>query len=231
MIEPDVLRKYLSLKLIPDIVDTCNQCRSWAKPLPANVASVSVAEEFNHQVEADIMNYKKEMIWHMICRCTRWHSSTHILGHDQQILLDAINDSWITTWGPMKELIIDGERGVVRPLLTAVYLTRRGIKLVTRAPNQHANHIERRGALLRDQLHKIDDQLAVEGIRDIPFKHRLAEATFAGNALITINGSTPYNNVTGRVPLMLPPINQPDAEDNHKSALRDWYGILIGSVK
>ena len=113
----------------------------------------------------------------------------------------------------MEELIIDGERGVVRPQLTAVYLTRKGIQLITRAPNQHANHIERRGALLRGQLHKIDDQLHAEGIRYIPFKHRLADAIFAGNCLITIDGSTPYNNVTGRVPLMLPPINQPDALD------------------
>ena len=106
----------------------------------------------------------------MIDRCTRWHAGCHITGHDQEPLLNAINDTWIATWGPLKELIIDGERGVVRPLLTTVYLTRKGIKLITRAPNQHANHIERRGALLRDQLHKIDDQLLAEGIKDIPIQ-------------------------------------------------------------
>ena len=41
---------------------------------------------------------------------------------------------------------------------------------------------------------------------DIPFYQRLSEATFAGNALTSINGSTPYNAVYGRTPVLLPPL-------------------------
>ena len=44
----------------------------------------------------------------------------------------------------------------------------------------------------------------------LPFKSILAEAVFCGNALLTVNGSSPYNAVYGRVPHILPSIDQVD---------------------
>ena len=44
-------------------------------------------------------------------------------------------------------------------------------------------------------------------------KYRLAEAVFCGNALITVNNMSPYNAVYGRVPHILPNINQPNEDD------------------
>ncbi len=67
---------------------------------------------------------------------------------------------------------------------------------------------------MRDTILRGEGQLKEEGI-ELPFKSVLAEATFCGNALLTINGSTPYNAVYGRVPSILPSIDQvvpPDAE-------------------
>ena len=49
---------------------------------------------------------------------------------------------------------------------------------------------------------------SIEGLLDIPFEYRLAEAVFAGNALVTVNNTTPYNAVYGRVPSLLPNMNQ-----------------------
>ena len=66
--------------------------------------------------------------------------------------------------------------------------------------------MERRGALLRDTVHRIESQLDVEGIV-IPFGQILSEAIFCGNALLTIRDSTPYNAVYGRVPRILPGID------------------------
>ena len=106
-----------------------------------------------------------------------------------------------------KELIVDGESGIVRSQLTREFLARKGITLVPKGKDQHARHIERRGALLRDTLHKLESQLQSEGIGDVPFLHVLSEAVFCGNAMISINGSTPYNAVYGRVPRLLPDIN------------------------
>ena len=61
--------------LVDDICDTCEVCRTWSKPLPASIASVEVSAIFNKQVEADLMFYKTFIIFHLICRCTRWHAS------------------------------------------------------------------------------------------------------------------------------------------------------------
>jgi hypothetical protein len=66
--------------------------------------------------------------------------------------------------------------------------------------------------LLRDAIHRMDAQLAAEGLNHIPFIQRLGEAGFCGNALLTINNTTPYNSVYGRVPRILPDINCPDAQ-------------------
>ena len=89
------------------------------------------------------------------------------------------------------------------------HLKSRGIQLITRAPSQHARYIERRGALLKDTLHRIDEGLVKEGLMMIPFPHRLSEGTFGGNATLSINRCTPYNAVYGRVPHLLPDINAP----------------------
>ena len=78
--------------------------------------------------------------------------------------------------------------------------------MTIRAPGQHARFIERRGALTRESLRKIDTQLDQEFI-DIPFPQRLSEAVFAGNALISINNAKPYQGLYGRVPNLLPDIN------------------------
>ena len=67
--------------------------------------------------------------------------------------------------------------------------------------------MERRGALLRDAIHRIQGQLD-EGILGIPLECVLAEATFCGNALITVGGNSLYNALYGRVPKMLPSIDQ-----------------------
>ena len=79
-------------------------------------------------------------------------------------------------------------------------LRKKTINVTIRAPGQHARSIERRGALLRESLHKIDTQLDQEQIHDIPFPQRLIEAVFAGNASISISNATPYQGLYGRVP-------------------------------
>ena len=50
-------------------------------------------------------------------------------------------------------------------------------------------------------------QLATENIV-IPIEQQVSEAVFAGNALLTVNNTTPYNAVYGRVPNLLPDVNQ-----------------------
>merc|ERR1712078_922176 len=210
-----VMRRFLErvgvpdeiLNLIPEICDTCKVCRMWAAPGPNNVCSVDIPDTFNKQVECDLLFIHKHIIFHMLDRCTRWHAGMLIPDKFEETLTNAIHLCWVGIHGPMKEFILDGESGIVVSELTNTYLRRHGIELRGRVKDQHARYVERRGALLRDTVHRIESQLEEEGIV-IPFGQILAEAIFCGNALLTIRDSTPYNAVYGRVPRILPGIDQ-----------------------
>ncbi|MCP4944206.1 MAG: hypothetical protein GY924_19800 [Planctomycetaceae bacterium] len=159
----------------------------------------------------------------MLDRSTRWHGATNVEKKDAGTLTEAISSSWLSIHGPMTELICDGEKAIASCAESADFFARRGIKLQIRAPGQHARLVERRQALLRDVLHRIDTQLFNDGLLSkVPFSQRLSEATFSGNALISINGATPYSAVYGRVPSILPDINSalPDGI-GHDAATRD----------
>lgn len=85
------------------------------------------------------------------------------------------------------------------------YLKRHGITIRLRAPGQHARMLERRGALVRHTMHTSEEQLRKEGIT-VTIRQLLAEAVFAGNALVSVGGVTPYNARLGRQPRILPDI-------------------------
>ena len=102
---------------------------------------------------------------------------------------------------------MDGELSLGEPESLS-YFNLRGIQRKIRAPSQHARYIERRGGLLREQMHLIESQLKESGIK-MPFKVILNEAVFAGNALLTNDGVSPYVAVYGRTPPMVPEINAP----------------------
>jgi hypothetical protein len=201
------------LDLIPEIVQTCQVCRTWAKPGPDHACSVEIPDKFNEQVECDLLFIEKHIIFHMMDRCTRWHAARLIPDKTEGTLMKAIDELWVSIHGSPKELITDGETGIVASEATNQYLHRKGIKLHQRAKDQHARYIERRGALLRDAIHRTQSQLQEEGLAGVLFETILAEAVFCGNAMLTVGGSTPYNAVYGRVPRILPSIDQVAAPD------------------
>ena len=127
--------------------------------------------------------------------------------------------SWCQIHGPMRELISDDERGIVESQETVEYCKGLGIQLKPRAVGQQIPIVDRRGQALRDQLHRITSQCEQDDIYS-PLEHRLSEATFAGNALTSINGSTPYNAVYGRSPALLPEL-QVLNEDGEISPITD----------
>ena len=153
------------LELVPDIVDTCRECRRWQKPKEDTIATIKMSTKFNEHVEMGLMFYKNFIVCHFIDRATRWHAATMVESKEDTTLVQALLTCWVGTHGPMTELIVDGERGVGNSHTFTNELKARGIKLHIRAPNQHARYIERRGALLRHALHVIEDQLKREGTR------------------------------------------------------------------
>ena len=70
--------------------------------------------------------------------------------------------------------------------------------------------IERRGAILRHTMHCVEEQASREGLL-IANVMLLSSSVFAGNAFISVGGSTPYQALYGRQPAMLPPL--PDSDN------------------
>ena len=190
------------IRLVPDIVSTCRECRAWAAPGPAPTPAIELTTKQNDQVEADLMFYKDLIVFHMIDRADRWHAGQLVSGKTWEILTEAIDTTWIQIFGPFTTLITDGETSLASGEADA-YFKRRGIQHRVRAPQQHARMIERRGALLRHAMHCAESQLEAEGVT-VTGKMLLAECIFAGNAMTSYNGATPFNARFGRQPALLP---------------------------
>ena len=208
---------------VPRVIDTCRSCCKWARPLPASVASVNVPTEFNQHVEGDLMFYHKYIIVHFICRTTRWRAAMEIQSKQWKDIVDAFNLVWLTQHGPPKGLLFDGEKAVGSDEALQFFKAN-GIHFHKRAKGQHCRYIERRTAILRHNLHTTDEQLMAEVILQfIPFPHRLSNCVFAGNALISVNGVTPYNAVYGRQPTMLPDLDSevPGGIHGHVQRVRE----------
>ena len=72
-----------------------------------------------------------------------WHAATLIPNKEDEILITAIDPAWVGIHGPPKELITDGESGIVVSHKTTEYLAHQGIKLHVRGKDQHARYMER----------------------------------------------------------------------------------------
>ena len=163
------------------------------------------------------MFYKQYMVSHEIDRCTRWHASCEIPDRFDHTLIDAIDVTWVSIHGPPETLVIDGETGLAQSAKAKAYFQRHTTQLKVRAPQQHARFIERRGAILRHQMHLIEEQCKRENLQ-ITFKQLLSESTFCGNALTFVGNSSPYNALYGRTPKCLPDV--PYTEDDMEASQR-----------
>ena len=159
---------------------------------------------FNLEVEGDLIfitHGSIHTVLHLVDRGTRWGFTCVLPNRTTEAILNGL-DRWVSIFGPMQVLIFDGETGLDDPAATQ-YFELKGITKRTSAPGQHVRICDRRTQVLRDTIHKISSQLSEEGIA-VPLSRVLAEATYAGNALTSIRGVSPYTAVLGRVPPLLP---------------------------
>ena len=194
------------LDLVPSIVDTCRVCQHWARPGTESKTSGRMVLGFNLEVEGDLMfcriNGQQRIVMVLVDRGVRWTCTAVIENKTTPCLLNALDAAWIAVFGPMSVLIWDGETGLDDDESTT-YFQLRGITKRTAAPNQHTRIADRKIAVLRDTVHKLNTQVTSDGV-NVPFVRIVAEATFALNALTSVNGMSPYTAVLGRVPAMLP---------------------------
>jgi hypothetical protein len=175
-----------AVKLLPEIIDTCRICRMWKRPTPKSATNTRLAEKFNDTVQWDILFYKKEMISHMLDEAIRWSSASVLPKKDAPALITAISRDWIRPFGGMRLLIADGETAMVSEQVSQ-FLDRTNVQLKAKAPGEHAQMVERHHEVLRQTLHRIEEQLKEEGIA-LPFEVVVNEAVLAKNALTTVGG-------------------------------------------
>ena len=197
----------VTLALLPAIIDTCRVCRLWARPGPRNITSVTLHTKFNDAVQFDLLFHGKHIIVHLVDSAIRWAVAEEVTNKDVDTILTAIVLRWITPFGPPLTFVCDGE-SALRTDAAARVFTQYGTSLSIRAKGQHANIVEKRNDLLRQQLLRVDTQLRDEGLLgEVPFPRRLGEAVLAGNVLLSINNGTPYQALYGRVPNVLPDVD------------------------
>jgi hypothetical protein len=202
-----------TLDMIPVVINSCPVCREWAAAGPEPVASLRLVVQINEEVEADIMFYKKLIVWNMVDRADRWHACHLLADKSAPSLQDAISQCWIKIWGPPTFLIIDGEGGA-HDEETVKWLQGQGCTVRRIAKGKKARIVEKRQHLFRESLHRAETQLIREGITCSP-DVLLAQCTFAGNALINVGGATPYQARVGRQPQFLPDILAPPEDADY----------------
>ena len=201
-----------AMRLIPEIVDTCRICRTWTRSAPNVRTTVRLSTRFNQTIQADLMFYADEtgqtpqdyIILHLVDECIRWTVAEELAGKDHNTILEAVTCRWIQQYGAPEMMIWDGETSISSDE-AKIWADRWNIELVIRPKDKKAWIAERHHEILRTQLHKTQSQLAADRIR-VPFKATLAESVLAKNALLSTGHGTPYVSLYGRVPRLLPQI-------------------------
>lgn len=191
-----------TLKIIKVVFDTCRICRCWARPTPKPIAPTRLATELNQAVQWDILFYRDYMISLIVDEATRFCTASVLPSKSAQDLIRSISRDWIRFFGAPNLIVADGEKGLDSEEAKQ-WLDRFHSEIKPKARGQHAQTVERHHELLRQTLHRVEDQLKEESIH-LPFDVVLAECMFVNNAMLTVGDATPYQAVFGRTPVMLP---------------------------
>ena len=109
--------------VVPQVVQACQVCRDWERLGSSNKLTYSLAELFNEEVQFDLLFYRSLLqptlggekgipICHVIDCCARWSACTMAQSKSTIDLLNCISTSWVTLFGDMKTLTMDGESGM-----------------------------------------------------------------------------------------------------------------------
>jgi hypothetical protein len=52
------------LDKIPQVIDTCRECRQWSRPAHETIPTLRMTTRFNEHVEADILFYREFAVFH-----------------------------------------------------------------------------------------------------------------------------------------------------------------------
>ena len=123
------------------------------------MATCDLPDKFNAEVQCDIMKVYNEQVFVMVDCCTRWSETVIVTGKGKDEVMRAL-DTWVHRHGAMKKLVFDGESSLRVATQMHDYYHKHTIEACPRAKGQQIAIVDRRIALLRDQLHLCLDQKA-----------------------------------------------------------------------
>ena len=150
---------------VAGVVQGCLVCREWKKPPLRNIASFRLTNNFNEEVQFDLLFYHSRMtggghqatpdtkvIVHLVCSCIRWSAGCVVPNKEEETLMTAISRIWISIYGPMETLVMDEETGM-RGRCVMDWAEANTVGLKYKAPRQKAWIVERHNELIRHGLH------------------------------------------------------------------------------
>ena len=120
-------------KVVAEVCDTCRECRAWTKPKPEVQPSLTVSTRVCQHGELDLMFYRDYIIFHIMDRCTRFHTGDEAKDKSEDTLIELYELTWCKHFGPFEILYVDGESGLTNKNARA-RLLRLGTTVQPRAP-------------------------------------------------------------------------------------------------
>ena len=136
------------------------------------------------------MFIETHIVCHLICEATRFSVAFEISDRSAASILKDMCTNWFRVFGP-PEMIVSDREGSLTSEEASLFGEHWNVLFKFKAKGSHAQVVERHHEILRDLLHKLVAQLRLESLI-VSFKHVLAEAVFAKNAMTSTGGYTAH---------------------------------------
>ncbi len=84
-----------AVDLIQTVCDTCPACRAWHQPGRRPIATSRVVNDFNQEVQFDLLFWKTHTVMHLMCALVRFSVVTITPAKDTTTVLTAISHYWL----------------------------------------------------------------------------------------------------------------------------------------
>ena len=173
-----------------------------APPGHRPMAKTRISTAFNQVMQADLLFGKDTIILHMIDGCIRFSMLAVVESKNAMDLCRAMRLWWFQIFQPPKVFIVD-QYGSLGSDDAEQFLAKYAVDRKPKPTDLHATMVERHNGLIRQLLHNIEGQSALEGL-PVTDEDIVSEAFYAKSNLLDIGGQHPITAVCGIHPSVLP---------------------------
>ena len=102
------------MKIIDEVVQACDVCRKYKKPVPRPIVGLSRAENFNHSVALDLHELGPNLWYlHMIDEFTRFSNAVLIKEKYPVVIIRIFLKFWVSIFGDLKRYSVTTEENLL----------------------------------------------------------------------------------------------------------------------